>query len=148
MRSALIDQNGNFVSASNPLPTQLTGRNIEQVYFHNALAITDTNIKQSLSIDLTKYREIYFFARSSLDQPVDVYLNIENAITTVWNNGAWDATNERKITLPASGGSRIYLLNTARAWLNGKIKTMRIDVGCNAAPTSGSVTVYVMGVPN
>src|SRR5690625_2039575 len=80
------------VSKENPVPTQLTGRNIEEVYFFNAIAISTTDIIPSDTIDLSKYKKITILALNSLNQEVGLFLEYRSAnagFLHVWENGSW-----------------------------------------------------------
>lgn len=131
---------------------QLTGRNIEEVYFFNAIAISTTDLIESDTIDLSKYKKITILARNSLNQEVGLYLDYrsENAgFMHVWENGSWKPRNNTSLKLPPTGGYSIFNLNSVWQELRyDPLKTIRLRAKCDNAPTSGALTVFAVGVIN
>jgi hypothetical protein len=130
----------------------LTGRNIEEVIVYNALAITNTAAIYSAQLDLSQYRSIEIFLSSTLDQTVDFGPVIDNATThgtSIWNGTAFVTMPVTTIPL-SSGQPQKYLLASRYDFIQkSPPKWLKIYLRSpTTAPTTGSVTVKIWGVPN
>ena len=137
-------------SQSNPGQVTLTGRNVVKIAdLYNALAITDTNFKDSLNYDVSPYQELQLWCLNTHNQAVELYGSI------LFNGGNYtiaDTTgNAVKLTLPL-GMSRVALITPSDfKVLNAKshaAQVMKFRAVAPTAPTSGSLTVLLMGRVN
>lgn len=132
---------------------QLTGSNvpIEEVLIFNGLEIRDTSNHLSGYIDVTKYKKIMVEAYSSHDQDVNLQL-MANGGNVQWFDGAsWVSgyDSDKKITMDSAVAGRRYNLNSF--WpdmLDRPLKEVQILAKCDTAPTSGNLTIRVLGVLN
>lgn len=136
---------------NDPFLTQLTGRNVEKTSIFNGLAITDTTNKVSSTIDLTKYKQVTFIVINSLDQEVE--LIFQEVIGTFYgyynpSTSAWVATNNNPIKVPSSGQRRNILNTVPVPLFDRPLERVTVIARCTTAPTTGALTVYVLGVPN
>ncbi|QHT61703.1 hypothetical protein GXP70_18130 [Paenibacillus lycopersici] len=126
----------------------VVGRNIPLgvQYYENAFAIRDTNNYRP-NLDLSGFQRFQIWAFNSMDQDISVTLqkldlgapqNIQQ-----WNGTAWAVA---QITVPK--GSTYYLLNTALPCLDRPFESLALRISASVAPTSGSITIKVVGVPN
>ena len=134
---------------------QLTGRNAQIITVVNALAIADTNL-HTYSIDASAYKSIRLFAVTTLNQSVTVKLQA-NPLVYTYNGSAWGVVT---VTLPANDLGFLYDLNSYLPSsytdynfpiisTNNVFKVgLQVVLICNTAPTSGSVSIYLKGVPN
>lgn len=133
---------------------ELAVRNVEQVYIFNALAITDTLAKDSGFIDVSKYRNYALIAMSTLNQSVDIGLianDLARGQFTIYDGTAWvNAVSTKKVTIPATTSGDTYDLNTFWTFLKDtpQLKKIELRATCAVAPTTGSITIAVLGVPN
>lgn len=131
------------------MPVQLTGRNVVEVVAINALAINDTTTRFA-SVDLSAFRSVFIFAQSTLDKNVELSLYQNQSIANYY----WDEETNTFVSGAvgtASIGVGLYYLNNHPAFkvFNGNgLRTLRIRHKCNDAPTTGSLTVTIWGVPN
>lgn len=120
---------------------------MQELFIFNALAITDTSQHVSSQVDLSCFKSLTFIAVCSLNQVVAVYPQIDSVNTALLVNGSWSATNTG-ITIPL-GAQTEYILNDAfPALLNRPLKNIRFVASCPTAPTSGSLSIKVWGIPN
>ncbi|MBW2672573.1 MAG: hypothetical protein JRD89_04040 [Deltaproteobacteria bacterium] len=159
-RVLLYDANGNpLLTAVNPgnvkvvnpdaeaVPTKLTGRNVTKVMIFDALAITDTDIHFSTVFDISSYKRISLWAKNTHDQDVELIVTLEGSGFFVWDGTAW-SDSERRIILPADMTAP-YLVTSEMEWLKElPLVDIQILLRASVAPTSGSCTVFLMGVPN
>ena len=123
-------------------------KNVEEVFFFNSLTITTTTAQFSPTLDLSKYRSFIILASSNLNQPVGLGIQPDEAYAQYWNGSAWVNASTTDIILPV-GASGKYILNTKWLFLNNNgLKNVRMIALCSTAPTNGSLTVKVLGVPN
>ena len=126
----------------------LTGRNVEDVYFLNAIAITDTANHPSGLINIGKYRSFKLFAQCSLNQPPTLTLR-RSSFFKRWDGTAWKASSSAEEQITVSTDGTIHWLNSKWTWLGDSgIDTLRIDAICSVAPTSGTLSIWLEGVPN
>ncbi|QHT60667.1 hypothetical protein GXP70_12430 [Paenibacillus lycopersici] len=134
--------------ARDPQPVDLMSRNIQLgvQFYENAFAIRDTNNYRP-NLDLSAFQRFQIWAFNSMDQDVSVTLQKidlgapQNIYQ--WNGTAWAGA---QTTVPK--GSIYYLLNTALPCLDRAFESLALRLSASVAPTSGSITIKVVGVPN
>jgi hypothetical protein len=133
-----------------PVDATLSGRNVEEIFFYNAMAITDTGIK-AVQQDLTKYQKVTFLARSTLDKDTDLYFNVNDTNPMVYDTASstWINIDSNRVKIPANS-DKYYVLNTFPKWdfLNQPLGRVTGVAQCLVAPTTGSFTLKAWGVPN
>lgn len=125
----------------------LTGRTLVEVSVVS-VALADT-IAYTVDIDPSAYRRIFLFVYGTLNQDVALNLYVDGTgnDSYTYEAGVW--TIVPTITYPSTGLNKRYLLNTAFPFLDKEgLKSMRLKYKCAVAPTSGSLTVKMWGVPN
>lgn len=125
---------------------QLTGSKVEVIHFFNALAINDTELKSSGLIDLSKYRTLQVIAYSTLNQDVDLFFSPHRPTDALIWDGTQYSSEYRREKLLAANANVTYVINSRLKWLESGIDKMQITARCAVAPTSGSLTVVVLGV--
>jgi len=150
--SGYVSGNVTVVGKVSPLvnsekSVQLTGRNVMKLIPVNALALTDT-IARYYTVDISPYNNITVIAVSTLNQVLSITPRYESG--TVMEQYSGSSWSELAVTMNSDGIARYRILNTQVPWLD-KIKsnTLGIRIQCSSiAPTSGSISIYVLGVPN
>lgn len=141
---------GELFTISNPAFVQLSGRNAVKITIINAVEIRSAGDRSYNNICLTPYKEIKIWARSSLDQPVGIFFQPSGVVQQVWNGTGWEGYGKYgsiTATIPANPGAKIYDLTTIYPELKLH-DTVTPYSTCNTAPTSGSLTLFVVGVLN
>lgn len=110
------------------------------------------------NIDISKFKKVYLYVMTDLDVDVNVELRINDFKNTAspysrvynFDENKWETTDGGFINIPSTNGTKIvYLINTAVPWLDSLInERFQIDIIPQSSPTSGSVSAYLMGVPN
>src|SRR5690606_26617777 len=93
---------------------RLTGRNVEEVIFFDALAITDNSIYRSDLIDLSKYEKVLFVAINTHDQPIDLWFQIGGGNIYFWDGSSYVSSLSRRIKVPGLGHTNRIILNDAQ----------------------------------
>lgn len=136
---------------------QLTGRNVEKTTVLNAVAVVAT-AGLSVAIDTKKYKDFDFLVTNTHDQPVRIAFLTDSVgfYDVVKTDGtiAQYYTFSGHLWHEIPAGSRGVLLSSAK--LTGAnnpapFKQMypgRLHYRCNVAPTSGSLTIEMVGVLN
>lgn len=134
--------------------TQLTGSYTEYKFF-DALAITDTNRVVSQVYDISNLSKLYLYVRSTLDAEVRLGIRMTanknepstNAVM-FWNGQQYEntfPTNNTGLPIPNTQNAWI-LLNSRYKWLNDIIADrMAIQLMATQVPTTGSISVYLVG---
>lgn len=134
--------------------TQLTGSYTEYKFF-DALAITDTNRVVSQIYDISNLSKFYLYVRSTLDAEVRLGIRVTanknepftNAVM-FWNGQQYEntfPTNNTGLPIPNTQNAWI-LLNSRYKWLNDIIADrMAIQLMATQVPTTGSISVYLVG---
>lgn len=132
------DTDNNFKVSQN-------GRNVplEEIYILNAFELRSTN--HLVNSNLSRFKNVTIWAISTTD--VEVTLNIKilrNSGIRIWDGTAWTPTETSTPLIPAYKN-----LNSKFQWLNELNPIdMTFEILASTAPTSGSVTILVWGVPN
>jgi hypothetical protein len=128
---------------------QLSGRNVEEVIVANAVALTSTDT-QTFNVDVSKYKKVQVFGFHSHDQEVTLNFFTKARATKVWDGTNFESS-ETEVKL-ATSDVLMYLFNTKvkflDEWISNGGQGLFITVKPTIAPTSGSITIYLMGVPN
>jgi hypothetical protein len=141
------------VGASNPLQVagnvSLTGRNVEEVMLFNAIAFTDTTYKTSGTKDISKYREFSLLFTNSHDQTINLTFQIGSTSINSMSTSIWNGTifASKSIAIPPGGAGRFYFKMDDLGITRMPQKILFVLTPA-AAPTTGSITGVLMGVPN
>ena len=123
---------------------QLAGRGIEDIVAFNALAITSTTAQFSAEIDLSKYRQVFWYAFDSHNQDIALNIVLNGMSYREWTGSAWAGKSAA-----ISEDSRFLNLQTVfDKILDKPLKSIKFQASATVAPTSGSLTVKGWGVPN
>lgn len=133
-------------AGEDPWPVQLNGRSVEELTIIPAQEIRDTEARYTSVIDASKYRSIRLIASSTLDKPVQLIGRLRNTNTTrVYNES--DFVDDISLAINISTAGNVDL--TSRwPYLKDGVKNFAIRYQCSLAPTSGSLTIIMWGVPN
>jgi len=115
------------------------------MYIFNALAITDTTSHASAYFDFTPYRKVKFIAYSSLNQSVTINPQYLYYGYNSYQAGSYTGDN---IIIPGDNIRRN--INSQYPDLDEGLlcNQIRFIAVCSVAPTSGSLTLLALGVPN
>jgi len=149
---SLEDKLDNVINATDGvLKVSQYGHNVpvEENVIANAIAVVDSDF-HTIEVDFSKYKRIFCVVKNTHDQDCELKLDVKPA----YRPRIWDGTNwnqDRTVIIPSDQGG-IYgnLLNSRYEWLE-KATTTTFRFGYQfspAAPTSGSLTIIVWGVPN
>lgn len=105
----------------------------------DALAIRNTGEAVSTAVLIEGYIEKGFYISNSLDQNLSV--QIQGCFVNSSNDSDW--VNIGSAQTVNSGTNAIIGVNEV-AELNNYFPAIRVKVSCGVAPTSGSVTAYLM----
>lgn len=149
LKLKLIDNGDDTYSLS----TTITGREVEELIFFDALAITDTDYKVSATIDLKKYKKVSFYAYNSLDQTVKLFPQISGSASYYWDGAAVNSygsyDNDKYAEIPPKTATNAFLLDTFFPELQDMVmQNIKWVARCEVAPTKGALTVVGWGVPN
>src|SRR5699024_7662521 len=101
-----------------PLDTQLTGSNVEQLKIIDSEVIEGTKLNVKRVAGLNKYRKIVVFARSSIDAPIELrLLPIQQVAYKVFNKTKSNFEQNDTVTLDTGGSNYLYNISTAFEWL-------------------------------
>ena len=142
---------GSIVDTSdNTLKTKAMGRNVEEVMLFNAIAFTDTTYKTSGAKDISKYREFSLLFTNSHDQTINLNYQIASTSVTPASTFTWNGTTfatPKSIAIQPGGVSRFYFKMDDLGVTRMPQKILFVLTPA-AAPTTGSITGVLMGVPN
>ncbi len=137
--------------SSNPrkprVEATLTGRQVDVLTVFDAEEIRDTKPRDK-TVNVSSYRLIRAVAISTLNTSVSIELRSpsESNVIRVWDGDGWVPLSVASID--ASGNPRSYLLNTFFPELNQPgWPTIHFRVTPSAAPSTGSFTLQIWGVP-
>ena len=136
-------------SQSNPGQVTLTGRKAIQKTLHNAIAITDTLAKDSAITEVADIplRKI-LHVRNTLDQPVDISVFVYSRLGDTGTTYYGPSNINSGTTKTVAAGVNMILTETDSPALNHPVQFMMVRAKCSVAPTTGSVSVWLEGVPN
>lgn len=134
-----------YDSVNNAERSLLVNRNAVLLKPYDNVAIRDTTMYDISNIDLSPYRSISIFVRSTLDQVPTVTLRPFDATAKTWNGSAWVTTDY--VHAPADNGFWMAL-NTKLSLFDKPLEKMTIRAYCTTAPTTGTFTLYIVGTPN
>lgn len=152
-----------------PIDTQLTGSNVEEITVLDAMAKTDTvttNLFDSYgyNVNVAKYRNIDFLITNSHDQPVRIFFRPYAGYTSVmledgtvgrysvYTDDVFHLVPPGVVDLPLSvisarvngTGKKALQLSPFKKYL---IEDFRASFRFQTAPTEGALTVKLLGVP-
>lgn len=120
-------------------------KRLERIYLHDSVSLADGSRVVGEYTDVSKYKELFMFAYSSLD--VDVRMVIRGPrFETIWHEDGWKTINEAEVIIPPQQ----VALSThpiVKKQLEGRDE-IRVDITPVDVPTSGSISIWVVGVPN
>jgi len=118
----------------------LNGRTAIKTVIFNALAIADTTVHYSTSVDVSGYKDWFLYVNSSLNEPPQFTPNIYN-VGAIWPDGT-----DGGVTISTPN---VNWLITQQKWVGAEFTDfLQFGVGCTTAPTSGSFSAALVGVPN
>ena len=106
------------------------------------LAITDTAAKWSDPIDISRYAIVSLRIHNSLDQPVTMQFGADTTDTTTAY--LYDK-NGSNIRLVANNDNKIEILTPEDLPVLHYLKHIRLRAQCDTAPTTGTLTVVIVG---
>ena len=125
------------VMADGSISTQLSGRNVQEILGHNAVAITDTVVHNTAILDLSVISgKKTIFVQNTLNQAITIVIWV-----TVPSGGV---INSNGIIVPANEPKLITAADMPL--LAEPLYSALIQGRCTIAPTSGSLTTYMEGV--
>lgn len=151
IKALQLDANSNLkvslADSSIQIPVDIQGSTLKatQATLFNALAIRATGNNFAPNLDWSGYSKVALRVTSTLDQPVDLILQVQNTGDYSDLSG-----NPIKVTIPANpGGSKMILLNENNfASLKGPFpEPVALKATCNTAPTTGTLTVIAYYLP-
>lgn len=156
----IVDKNGNpLPQRYNPVTgemeledgtTQLTGRNVEEVVFLNAVAIADTSTHTKKE-DISRYTDMTFVAVNTLDQDIEVWYQVETPTVSANTTYTYDGSSfsaPARLTIPSGSSNVRYYFKSSDIRLLFPCKVVNIIAGCSTAPTSGVFTLVGLGEVN
>lgn len=129
----------------------LKGREAEKVYFYNALAVADDNPKTPTAIDVRKYKKISIYVYSTLDATIDVYYRLDNNTARHWNGTTFQASYHdapsKKASISVPG--QLHNLDDFFDEISDSVfEYLQVCFKSQTVPTTGSVTIYIIGELN
>lgn len=129
------------VSSTNPVPAKLTGRKVEEIVLHDALAITDTDPHPSSIVDVSDAASFAIEIFDTHDQDIQVIIAGANSIPGKWYV---DSTGN-PFSITTSNNDVVYYVNSQELKiLAGPLKRIAVTCKASIAPTSGSITVRLL----
>lgn len=138
------------ISETNPFPASLKDRNVEEKILFQGKAITDTVFYASPIISVSPYEKVSFLVNSTLDQPITIYFQIGTETIPVKSTETWDGTafGERSIQIPADNGFQQAIGFSDIDYDSLYAQEIKVVVNCSTAPTTGSLSLVLLGVKN
>ena len=124
---------------------RLTGRNTTLVAAFTALAITDTAVHTSSAIDVSGFANWSIIAYSTLNQSCTISL-VDGGMLGA--NALRKATDTSIGTSIAGSSATVVITHADEAPIGSPLTKVRVTVVCAVAPTSGSISVSISGIPN
>jgi hypothetical protein len=139
-----VTLSGSNVPDTQPIPTKQIG-SISQLFISNAVAIVDTNAVTGSGQDVSGFQAIALRIKSTLNQTVNItLLEGDTSADGVWATDKTGLATSYQVTIPANTLTSIYI--TDKDWYALKfINFANVRYQCTTAPTSGSLTVKVIG---
>jgi|SRR5690625_4835272 len=144
-RLTAIENKLDSVIENGSLNTQLTGSIVEKVTLLESTSINSTSVLRTDKLDLTRFRKVMVYIRSTLDQELTVRTFLDGSFVRYLEDGEWKDTYNG-VKLPIYMFQRFYSLNDIVPPLNQVNKDLQLHLLCSEAPTEGSVEVRVLGV--
>lgn len=167
LATKIYNATGELFTSSNPGHVQLSGRNTEEVILVNATAIRDINsINIDLSPYLPKYKDFDLFIQSSLDKDVRLQIAkgdcfyVTDSGSMVYGNIHYDVQTHYRVkttgsTLlflsqlkPYSSDNPVFSGANISPWKNAKGTGFFLALKAVDVPTTGSISITMMGVIN
>ena len=131
---------GSMLADEEALP--IRSRGIEEITLFNAVAVADTALHTSPLVNFKKYEKVVIIATTTLKENIDLWFLIGGKWAyTLKSDGTWTRDNFSKITIPKQEGTYVWqpeLQNNGSSFFY---------MQASVAPTSGSITVKLWGVP-
>lgn len=121
------------------------GRDVEELFPWNALAIADTSLV-GVTVDLKRYKKVYIYAYSSLNKNVKIWYQTATGSTLYYKDGVYKDSSADPVLMTAP--SARYDITSKYPQISNGLKTIRFYAQCDDIPTSGSLTLVIWGVPN
>ncbi|GIP38631.1 hypothetical protein J31TS4_19110 [Paenibacillus sp. J31TS4] len=170
----LIKENGQVVNEANGINADgsqnvvLTGRKVEEIVLVNAQDIRDTT-ERTVLFDAAKYSAFELFFTNTLNQPLYACIRVSLVINRL-AVPLTDGTTKRYSPYPTDAGAicsvippmpetiRLRLSDTLFDKQNGMVMDelfwksqlrdgMYVGYRCDTAPTSGNLSIHLLGVP-
>jgi len=138
---------------------QLSGRNVEVVNLVNAMAVTDTNARY-YDIDLSRYKDFDFRITNTHDQPLRVGFRTTgpDTIKVLASDGtlsSYSTYGTSACHIVPADAKNIFLSGCDQGITPKKENPfkdfrylLKLELRFDTAPTTGSMTVDLLGVPN
>lgn len=115
----------------------------------NSVAIADT-VAREYKVEVGKMKNLTVIVFSTLNQPVKIRVDGNLGVRLArWDSGTSAFKNTSEITIPVAAGLLVVLTTHPEASFLNQFtdESFVLWVKCDIAPTSGSLTVKVAGVP-
>lgn len=143
----LVDSAGaELFSAANPASIKLTGRNLQQFQLINAVAITDTNWHDKSNTSGIFQADLRNYAGPKL---IYIKSTLDQAATINVNGARLDSAVERFLVLGNKivNAAGILVISGADSLvLNSPLPYLDVSLKCNTAPTTGSISAWLVYV--
>ena len=133
------------------LEMQLTGRNVEEVTILPSTALSDTDSFSGPVVDISKYKSFLAFARNTHDVEVGFVITPGQVNSMYWDGANWSKRSSTNglVTIPPSIPADLYNLTDFFAeYKRDGFKEIQVRGRASDVPTSGSIEVFIWGVPN
>lgn len=117
---------------------QVSGTNVEMVMIQEPLAIADTGAKWVKATDVSDAKSFYFLVVSSLDVKVVLSVDLINGLGTTGSTARDPDSNLIRTEIIAGTALRYWIPPIPHA------VSFRMFLQCPEAPTSGSVSIYIV----
>ena len=126
---------------------ELEGRETEEIFFWENFEVRDTNY-YGVTKELSKYREIRILAKNTHDQ--DLLLDFRDGATPNTSFQFFNGATFERARISLTKGTVDYIdITTKYCELKSCLKSLNLVVSnTTTAPTSGNLTIKVVGVPN
>ena len=134
-----------------PVPLYDPGRRLEPFYLVKDAEVRSTSQNVTRYVDISRFRSLEIWVRSTLDQPIILAPTIMPMGTVAtglrqYVNGEWQTVSMNDLEIPVQ--SDWHPLSSAWPWLNNLLKVDRFRLRYMAkgdAPTTGSLTILAVG---
>ncbi len=159
LATKIYNATGELFTPTNPGSVQLSGRNAIKIPLVNAIQKRNANAELTPLFDTNSYKAWDIFVTNTLDQSVKIgfFDSVNNQYYSIGNSdgSVSDYGYNGKYHLIPSGAkyvpvSSFPLTNTVKPVPFQSLfeSGLRISYPCSAAPTTGSLSIWIVGVLN